>query len=87
MRRVMSATSLMMCAMMTACCERTPIMNVGGTYVPAWMNCLLIAVLLCLGLRAALLRMDKQSAIEPAAVFYASFTLMAACIVWLLFYR
>lgn len=74
------------CLFLTGC-EGAPALNVIGSFFPAWMVCLIIAIILTGLLRVLLVRRQFETAIEPVALFYPAVVLLLTCLLWLIFYR
>jgi hypothetical protein len=68
-------------------CGRAPAIDVIGSFFPAWMVCLIAAIVLASLLRLFLLRRQLEPAIEPVALFYPAVVLLLSCLFWLIFYR
>ena len=68
-------------------CGRAPAIDVLGSFFPAWMVCLIVAVTLTVVLRIFLSRRQLEPAIEPVALFYPTVVLLLSCLLWLIFYR
>ena len=68
-------------------CGRAPAIDVIGSFFPAWMVCLIVAIAVASLLRVILLRRQLEPAIEPVAVFYPCVVILVSCLLWLLFYR
>jgi hypothetical protein len=73
--------------LLCAGCGRAPAVDILGSFLPAWMICLIIAVLLTGILRILLLRRQLEQAIEPVALFYPSVVVLLSCLLWLIFFR
>jgi hypothetical protein len=68
-------------------CGSAPAIDVIGSFFPAWMVCLIAAIVLASLLRVFLLRRQLEPAIEPVALFYPAVVLLLSCLLWLIFYR
>jgi hypothetical protein len=73
--------------LLCAGCGRAPAIDVIGSFFPAWMFCLIIAIVLTTLLRLFLLRRQLEPAIEPVVLFYPCVVLLVSCLLWLIFYR
>lgn len=71
----------------SSCARLAPVVDLEGSFVPAWMLCAVVAIAACLVLRALIIHAKLQNRLEPIALFYSGFTLTLACILWLLFFR
>ena len=68
-------------------CGRAPSIDIIGSFFPVWMVCLATAILLTCILRLVLLRLQFESEIGPAALFYPSVVILISCLLWLIFFR
>jgi hypothetical protein len=68
-------------------CGRAPAVDVIGSFFPAWMVCLITAIVFAGLLRVILLRRQLEPAIEPVVLFYPAVVLLLSCLLWLIFYR
>jgi hypothetical protein len=68
-------------------CARAPAIDVIGSFFPAWMVCLIAAIVFAGVLRLFLLRRQLEPAIEPVVIFYPAVVLLFSCLLWLIFYR
>jgi len=64
-----------------------PILNIQGSFFPAWMVCLVVGVSLALVLRYVFARARLEPYLGPLILIYPSLTLLLAIATWLLFYR
>jgi len=68
-------------------CGRAPSVDIIGSFFPAWIICLTIAIVLACILRLILLRYQFESAIGHIALFYPSVVILLSCVLWLLCFR
>ena len=68
-------------------CGRAPSVDIIGSFFPAWIVCLVVAIVLASILRLVLLRFKFESEIAPVALFYPSVVILFSCLLWLIFYR
>jgi len=68
-------------------CGRAPSVDIIGSFFPAWIVCLVIAIVLASILRLVLLRFKFESEIAPVSLFYPSVVILFSCLLWLIFYR
>jgi YtcA family len=68
-------------------CGRAPAIDVIGSFFPAWMVCLIAAIVIAALLRLFLVRRQLEPTIEPVALFYPAVVLLFSCLLWLVFYR
>ena len=84
MRRAML---LMMACLSCAGCGRAPAFDIIGSFFPAWIVCVTIAVVLAFVLRALLLGWKFEQEVAPVALFYPSVVVLLSCTLWLIFFR
>jgi hypothetical protein len=73
--------------LLCAGCGRAPAIDVIGSFFPAWMVCLIAAIVIAALLRLFLVRRQLEPTIEPVALFYPAVVLLFSCLLWLIFYR
>jgi hypothetical protein len=71
--------------LLLAGCGRAPSFNVAGSLFPAWLLCLVVAMLLTIVARWISLRL--QIALAPPILIYPSLTAAFAFALWLTFFR
>jgi hypothetical protein len=80
---------LTVCVLMlfTDGCSRAPSINVVGSFLPSWMLCLGLGVLVSAFTRWQLMQRKLEHRVMPVVVFYPSLVVATACLLWLLFFR
>jgi YtcA family len=68
----------------TAC---DPLLDVAGAFFPAWLLCILVAIVLTALLRVVLARTRLEPSLGPLLVIYPSLAATIALALWLGFYR
>ena len=68
-------------------CARAPAIDVIGSFFPAWLVCLTLAVIFAGVLRLVLLRRQLEPALEPLALFYPAVVVLVTCLLWLIFFH
>jgi hypothetical protein len=76
---------LILASLLLASCARAPSFDVLGSFFPAWLVCLAVAILLTVLARWLLLRL--RLALEPPILIYPSLTALFAFALWLVFFR
>jgi hypothetical protein len=71
--------------LLLAGCARAPSFNVAGSLFPAWLLCLVVAMLLTSVARWISLRL--QIALAPPILIYPSLSAAFAFALWLIFFR
>jgi hypothetical protein len=76
-----------MACLFCAGCGRAPAFDIIGSFFPAWIVCVTIAVVLTSVLRILLLRWKFEGDVGPVALFYPSVVVLLSCTLWLIFFR
>lgn len=66
-------------------CGRAPAVDILGSFFPAWLICLVVAVLFSAIARFVLLRFNMNVALP--VIFYPSFTAFFTFTLWLIFFH
>ena len=83
--RAASPLSRVLFALITAGCA--PVINIEGSFFPAWLLCLLLGVGLTAALRPALARSGLEPHLGPLLLIYPSLCLLLTFTLWLLLFR
>ena len=75
---------LLLVAPLPSSCSRAPSVDVLGSFFPAWLVCLLVAIVLTALVRLALLRLRVKAAL-PLLV-YPSLAAVFTFLLWLIFF-
>jgi hypothetical protein len=67
-------------------CSRAPLMDVDGSFMPAWMICLMGGIVVAGLTKWQLLRREMQHRVTLAVIFYPSVVVATSCLLWLLFF-
>jgi hypothetical protein len=67
-------------------CERSPSVDVFGSYFPVWFFCILVGLALMLITRYILIRTRLDQEIGPLAVIYPCLTALFSFILWYIFF-
>ena len=76
---------LLALAIATSGCD--PVMNVFGSFFPAWVICTIAGIALALVLRLLLAVVGLEAHLGPLGVVYPSLALLLTMLAWLVFYR
>jgi hypothetical protein len=68
-------------------CNGAPAIDVLGSFFPAWMVCVIAAVVLAFVVRSLLLKYQLESDVGNLAIFYPSVVVFFSCLLWLLLFR
>jgi hypothetical protein len=72
-------------SLLLASCARAPAFDVIGSFFPAWLVCLIAAILLTVLTGWLFLRLRVP--LTPPILIYPSLTALFACALWLIFFR
>jgi len=64
-----------------------PVVNVYGSFFPAWLICLLLGVAMAAGLRLVFALTELEEHMAPLLLVYPSLALLMSCLSWLLLFR
>ena len=64
-----------------------PLLNVEGSFFPAWMLCLLVGVALAVAARSLFVRLRLDPYLGPPTLIYPSLALLLSVLTWLVLYR
>jgi uncharacterized membrane protein YidH (DUF202 family) len=67
-------------------CSHAPSIDIDGSFLPSWMLCLLVGMLVTGVVHWQLVQRKMQHHVMPAVVFYPSLVIAIASLVWLLFF-
>jgi hypothetical protein len=80
--RLASAAALALCA---AGCD--PLLNVAGSFFPAWMVATVLGVTLTVGVRYIFAAARLEPHLGPTILIYTSLGLLLTVVAWLVLYR
>jgi len=83
---VIRSASITMLLLLPCGCSRAPLIDVDGSFLPAWMICLLGGIVLAGLTKWQLQRRKMQHRISLAVIFYPSIVVAVSCLLWLLFF-
>ena len=72
-------------ATLAAGCD--PLLDIDGSFFPAWMLCLIVGVTLTVIARQLLARAGLEPHLGPLIVIYPSLGLLVTLVTWLVLYR
>ena len=72
-------------ATLVAGCD--PLLDIDGSFVPAWMLCIIVGVTLTVIARQLLARAGLEPHLGPLIVIYPSLGLLVTLVTWLVLYR
>jgi hypothetical protein len=79
------APLLLACVLLLASCSRAPSFDIVGSFFPAWLICLILAIVLTVVARWLLLRLHIELALPVLA--YPSLTALFTFLLWLVFFH
>ncbi len=68
-------------------CRHAPEVNIIGSFLPAWMICLMAGVILAFVVRYLLVRYRIESEVGPLALIYPCVVIFFTCLLWLILFR
>ncbi len=86
LNRFRPQASLFLMSLALSGCGHAPSFNVLGSYFPAWMLCVLVAIVLTVITRAAVRRLRMEERLEPLVITYPFLTATFAFTLWLIFF-
>jgi hypothetical protein len=72
-------------ALLLAGCD--PIIEVQGTFFPAWLLCMIVGVVLTAALRPLFVRLGIEPFLGPLPLIYLSLAVLLTLGTWLLFFQ
>ena len=87
MKKATQILIVLMLALSCAGCNGAPAIDVLGSFFPAWMVCIIAAVVLAFVVRYLLLKYQLESEVGHVAIFYPCVVVFFACGLWLFFFR
>ena len=72
-------------ALLAAGCE--PILDIEGSFFPAWMLCIAIGIVLAIAVRRVLAAIGLEPYLGPLVIVYPSLALLLTLVVWLAFFK
>lgn len=82
MCRVATAAALVLCG---AGCD--PLLNVQGSFFPAWMLCIALGIALTVAMRYLFVLLHLEPHLGPLVLIYPSLALLLTVLTWLALYR
>ena len=64
-----------------------PIIEIQGTFFPAWLLCMIVGVVLTVALRPLFVRLGLEPFLGPLPLIYPSLAVLLTLAVWLAFFR
>jgi hypothetical protein len=86
-RSVKHGFLILFAPLLLAGCSRAPSFDVLGSFFPAWLVCLIAAILLAAGTRFLLLEAHLEEALSPPIVMYPCLAALFTFGLWLLFFH
>ena len=81
-RTVLLAAAL---PLLASACD--PVVEIQGTFFPAWLLCMIVGVVLAVALRPLFVRLGVEPYMGPLPLVYTSLAVLLTLAVWLLFFR
>jgi len=86
-KKTKKTLNLLTLGLSCAGCNGAPAIDVLGSFFPAWMVCIIAAVVLAFLVRYFLLKYRLETEVGHLAIFYPCVVILSACGLWLLFFR
>ena len=80
--RLASGAALVLCG---AACN--PLLNIEGSFFPAWMLCLVMGIALTAAARSLFTLLRLEPDLGPPILIYPSLALLLSVLTWLVLYR
>lgn len=64
-----------------------PVIEIQGTFFPAWLLCMIVGVVLTVALRPLFVRLGIEPYLGPLPLIYASLAVLLTLVAWLVFFR
>jgi hypothetical protein len=80
--RLAAGVALVLCG---AACN--PLVNIEGSFFPAWMLCMILGVGLSAAMRSLFVLLRLEPDLGPPALIYPSLALLLTVLTWLVLYR
>ena len=87
MKKTEKTLTVLTLGLSCAGCNGAPAIDVLGSFFPAWMVCIIAAVVLAFVVRYFLLKYRLETEVGHLAIFYPCVVVLSACSLWLLFFR
>jgi len=68
-------------------CGRAPSFEIIGSFLPVWMLCLAVAIVITFVARSLLVRYHLETEVGPPALFYPCVVVLSSCLLWLIFFQ
>jgi hypothetical protein len=78
-------TALGALPLLLAACD--PVIEIQGTFFPAWLLCMIVGVVLTVMLRPLFVRLGLEPFLGPLPLIYPSLAVLLTLAVWLVFFR
>ena len=78
-------SALVLAAALLSGCD--PIIEIQGTFFPAWLLCMIVGVVLTVALRPLFVRLGIEPFLGPLPLIYSCLAVLLTLGVWLLFFR
>jgi hypothetical protein len=77
-----------LCTAVIACtgCSRAPSVEIIGSFFPAWMFCIMAALVITGLIRLVLVRWELEQKLSPLIVFYPSVAVAISCSLWFILF-
>ena len=87
MKKTKLGKLVLLISLLCAGCSGAPSVDVIGSFFPAWMVCIIAAVVMAFGVRFLLLKFRLESEVGHLGLFYPCVVVFLACGMWLVLFR
>jgi len=84
-RRARALLAAAVLAPVAAGCD--PVINVFGSFFPAWVVCMVVGIALTIAIRPLLVVLGLERHLGPLLLIYPSLGLLLTMLTWLVFFR
>ena len=80
---------LLLAGLFTGCelDDHSPTVDVFGSYFPAWMECIVLGIIITLIVRQLFVGLKLDEHLRPAPLIYLCLTILFTLAVWLAFFK
>jgi hypothetical protein len=82
-----SPSSLAGVMLLCACAGCDPIINIAGANFPAWLFCAIVGGIVAIASRPVFVTLGIEPYLWPLPAVYVALAVLAACVVYLTFFR
>ena len=84
--RTAASAACTMAVLLATGCSRAPSFSILGSFFPAWILCTVLGILLTVGVRILLVRLNFEQQLSPLILIYPCLAAFFTFSIWLLFF-